>query len=245
MNLIYGNLQSPGPAINLTISEVNSFKTNNEKNIVTSAKHKTSLTYGPAVMALEELAKEAFFFYINNIRKNIPTSSSVDNALVTSNGQPMSHYWDHIKSITGKYGFKDFPTLTDIRKCGATSALIHQNEQELEKISEHISCSKATSSRYYRMRSRMQSAVSAHTTIQTITSKLTHFSSQFISSFLGNASDKDKLTATKGFSDVEPKLIKDHFKENISHCRNFMQKYKLSKKLKQIQDKVKNIIMFN
>ena len=221
-------------------------------NIVTSAKHKTSLTYSPAVMALEELAKEAFFFYINNIRKNIPTSSSVDNALVTSNGQPMSHYWDHIKSITGKYGFKDFPTLTDIRKCGATSALIHQNEQELEKISEHISCSKATSSRYYRMRSRMQSAVSAHTTIQTITSKLTHFSSQFISSFLGNASDKDKLTATKGFSDVEPKLIKDHFKENISQkksvslsqCRNFMQKYK-SKKLKQIQDKVKNIIMFN
>ena len=126
----------------------------------------------------------------------------------------MSHYWDHIKSITGKYGFKDFPTLTNIHKCGATSALIHQNEQEIEKISEHISCSKAISSRYYRMCSRMQSAVSAHATIQTITSKLTHFSPQFISSFL-------------------------------SQCRNFMQKYKLSKKLKQIQDKVKNIIMFN
>ena len=180
MNLTYGNWQRPGAAINVTISEANSFKTNNEKIIVTSTNHKT---YGPAVMALEGLAKEAFFFYINNIRKNIPTPSSVDNALVTSNGQPMSHYCDHIKSITGRYGFKDFPTLTEICKCGATSASIHQNEQELKKISEHMSYSKATSSRYYRMRSRMQFAVSAHTTIQTITSKLRHFSSQFISSF--------------------------------------------------------------
>ena len=95
------------------------------------------------------------------------------------------------------------------------------------------------------MRSRMQSVVSAHTTIQTIKSKLTHFSSQFISSFLGNASDKDKLTAAKCFSDVETKLIKDHFKENInqkksvslSQCRNFMQSTNYLKHLSKYKTK--------
>ena len=143
--LTYRNWQQPGPALNLTLSEAKEATEKDGKLIIHSACHKTALTYGPAILALNGDDTIYFKHFIQNIRPKISTSSSMECALVTARGQPLHHYRDMINSLCRKLGVPTLPTLTATRKAGATLAVGQTTQETLENISAHMSHSKSTS----------------------------------------------------------------------------------------------------
>ena len=169
-SLTYKNWQRPSPALHLTLSEANEAVLIEGKLTIHSRTHKTAHTYGPAILVLEGQDIDLFKMYMNSVRPNIPTSSTNTVALLTSNGRPLTHYRDLLLSLTRKLGLTMLPNFSTIRKAGATATVSSQGAKGLEIISEHMSHSRSTSERYYRMRKRDKGAVEAFQTIKNITS---------------------------------------------------------------------------
>lgn len=175
-SLTYKNWQRPSPALHLTLSEAKEAVLIEGKLTIHCRTHKTASTYGPAILVLEGQDIDLFKMYIDSVRPNIPTCSTNTVALLTSNGRPLTHYRDLLLSFTKKLGLAMLPNFSTIRKAGATATVSSQGVKALEVISEHMSHSRSTSEKYYRMRRRDQGAVDAFKVIQDITSgKYIHY----------------------------------------------------------------------
>ena len=145
----------------------------------------------------------------------------------------------------------DLPNLTTIRKSGATAAVSSLNKDNMELLSSHMSHSSSTSERYYRHRERDASAVTAFDKIRSISGELIIQSTQIFTIFLNIADTlPTKEEPQRGFSNSMVQLMKEDFCQEIAEgrrptlkkCRDFIQKHKINKRAKQIQDKVFNII---
>ena len=173
MCLAYKNWQRPSAIIRMTLSEAHSFSEKDDKLLLQCRAHKTGQTYGPAVMVLEGHDIELWKLYFKKVRPTIQGANELkDIAIITSSGSPLTHYRDLVISLTNRLGITSFPNITTVRKAGATEAVSSLTDESMEKISEHMSHSKSTSERYYRMRNRHSSAIAAFVDIKTITGKV-------------------------------------------------------------------------
>ena len=171
MCLTYKNWQRPGAVIRMTLEEAQAYVMKDNKLVVKTFHHKTGQAHGPAVMVLDGDDATLFQMYLNKVRINISTSSSTQSAFVTSHGSPLTNYRDLVHSLTNRLGIPLFPNITAVRKAGATAAVSSLPDDVMEQVSQHMSHSKSTSERYYRMRGRATSAVTAYGNIKQITSK--------------------------------------------------------------------------
>ena len=146
MALAYKNWQRPGAIINLTVSEANNAKLRTD-GIIASAVHKTSYTHGPAVMVLK--GDDALAFRIYRRWRNA-NHKDLDTFFVTLEGTKLTNYQSLIKTYLRKLVLHhlQLPTITDVRKLGATEVAGEADEATMEMLAEHMSHKKETSVQY-------------------------------------------------------------------------------------------------
>ena len=195
--------------------------------------HKTYKSYGPAVLILENDDIAVFQFYCKNVRPFLtPSENSEDLLLLTYSGKPLHNYTSLMKSFQLAFDLPNLPTFTDVRKAGSTAAIEQTSNSSLEKVSTHMSHTKQTNEKYYRMRQRDSISIDAFKTIQTLTAE---------------EGDEEPL---RGFANKTIEKMKEYFEEDISNkkrptrskCREFISKFNIKKSDKQVQDKVFGII---
>ena len=169
MAFTYLNWQRPGAVINLTLEEAENARYTETSIILQSKEHKTAQTHGPAVMVLSGLPAEVFKTYLIWRRQQ---TFAVANFLVTENGQALVNYPSLVQTLLQQLHITTkLPTITAVRKLGATAVVAEGDETQTEQLAEHMSHKKDTSAFYYRARARLDSAVTIHNKITQVTGK--------------------------------------------------------------------------
>ena len=120
--LTYNNYQGAGAACNITVTEAKeaSFVEEPEEGQVfrlTTRKHKTASTYGPAILYLSEQDAKLVVHYINNIRDKIPTPSTCTVALVRANGRTYEgNYNRYVAKFAKQLEIYEIPSITSNSK---------------------------------------------------------------------------------------------------------------------------------
>lgn len=171
MLITYGNMQRAGVALNMTLAEAENaseVKSDGESLLrVVVKEHKTSSTYGPAIIYIKKDMPSFNCYLSERQRKNIDS----ELFLLRSNGTPYDkHYMRFVQALVTSVGYtRKVPTPTEGRKAGATVARESFDDGEMEAVSRHMTHSSSTSEKYYRDKHCLKRSVKGYKLIQSVT----------------------------------------------------------------------------
>ena len=148
--IIFRNSQRAGVAIGLRTSEVKSGKSNGDVLKIVVHEHKTG-KIKPAVIFMEESAKEAILSFEEHIRPQMANSKSKDYFFISHIGNIIKHEGIQLSlnMLTKMVGAKGKITSTASRKAAATF-IAKSNPKKTQIVADFMQHQHNTAEKYYR-----------------------------------------------------------------------------------------------
>lgn len=174
-----------------------------------------------------------------------------DKLLLLPGGDPIHHMANLLKGLETKYQVK-VPTATLVRKAGATATARKVGGETGVLIRQQLSHSWETDLRFYQALRGDRDAATALSTMEELreAGNTSPAPQQSTSREPDAATPPAPPAGRRRFTPAKEKLVKTYFMDTIrrkesasrAQCKAFLQAHPMQRTLKQIQDKVRNLL---
>lgn len=215
--IIYLNGQRPGVVTKMTVNEFKAKEEEDGEYVIKVMDHKTTGSFGPAEVVVSIDLYQMMEQYFEHIRNNItPQNEMYENRFfLTNTGNEFTKVSERMKEVAASFGLT-LPMSGTSRKVVATEAYKYEDNIIVRKMQRHMCHSSTTCEQFYQQTSN-DAAVSSKRTIERLI-KSRYFTEGETNTLLREYPLDESITPS------------------LSICHHILQKYKINKTKKQLQD---------